>query len=95
MQFLIYATLGCGYSALTMGLWSMSDDKDARVPRDNRESISMASILSASLTVALNILLWTHLYFTFTSMSSVESGALMDFNPFFESSDPDYNNPER
>jgi len=71
-----------------MGLWSLSEDNDYRIPRDNQESISMASILSASLTVALNILLWTHLYFTFTSMTSVESGALMDFNPFFQSNDP-------
>ena len=83
VQFLIYTTLGCLYSAVTMGIWAWKVDE--YVPRACSESISMASILSASLVIALNVLLWTHLYFTFTSMSSVESAALLDFNPFFES----------
>ena len=45
----------------------------------------MASMLSSVLVLSLGILLATHVYFVFSSSSSVESGGLVMLNPFFES----------
>ena len=45
----------------------------------------MSAVLSGALIIALNVLLWSHIYFTYSSLSSVESSQLLDFNPFFES----------
>ena len=61
----------------------MSDDV-LRMNPEYRASLMMAACLASALIIALVILLVNHLYFTWTSMSSVESGGLMDFNPFFE-----------
>lgn len=48
-----------------------------------REHIVMGSVLALSLAAAITLLLVTHLFFTFASQTSVESGMLIDFNPFF------------
>ena len=45
----------------------------------------MGSVLAGALMIAISILLVTHFYFSFTSHTSIESGMLMDFNPYFES----------
>ena len=47
--------------------------------------LAFASLLATVLMLSVSILLVTHLYFIFTSMTSIESGALMGLNPFFES----------
>ena len=85
-QFLIYTTTGCLYSALTMGLYAMQMDR--RAPRGAKENITMASVLSVALVFAISLLLVSHAYFTWTSQSSIESGSLMSFNPFFERRNP-------
>ena len=59
-------------------------ESSERMSGEDRQSMYMAAALSTALIVALTILLVTHIYFTWTSMSSVESAGLMDFNPFFE-----------
>jgi hypothetical protein len=44
----------------------------------------MSVILSVSLVIGILILLITHLYFIFNAQSTIESGELSDFNPFYE-----------
>lgn len=86
LQFLVYTTVGCLYSFLTMGIFTINNYDSRRF--HNRETLIMASALSGGLTIAIMILLITHLYFVFSSNSSVESGGLMDLNPFFEPMTP-------
>ena len=53
------------------------------------QKLAMASLLSLVLSISISILLFTHLYFVYTSSSSIESGGLITLNPFFESNDTD------
>jgi len=54
-----------------------------RITWNDKQSLTMASILSVALSIAIALLLFTHLYFTFSAQSSIESGRLSEFNPFF------------
>jgi len=47
----------------------------------------MSSMLAATMSLAVLILLISHIYFVFTSSCSVEAGFLAFFNPFYESYD--------
>ena len=47
--------------------------------------MTMASILSVALSIAIAFLLLTHLFFAFTASSTIESGKLQLYNPFFQS----------
>jgi hypothetical protein len=94
LQFLVYTAVGCLYSSLTMGLCSITIfDKDVATRKllwNDKNNLVMASVLSVSLCVAIGILLLTHLYMVYSNQSSVESGSLMPFNPFFDSHDGSY-----
>lgn len=59
--------------------------KYPRINFNAKNSMMMGSVLALALTIAITILLVTHFYFSFTSHTSIESGMLMDFNPYFES----------
>ena len=75
MQFLTYTTFGCMFSALTMGFYTMNLPDSMMNSEGQR--LSLASLLSAVLIIAIGILWFTHFYFIWTSMSSIESGGLM------------------
>jgi hypothetical protein len=91
LQFLVYTTFGCAYSALTMGICSISIFEQERAIRNmtwtDKNNMVLASVLSVSLSIAIGILLLTHLYMIWTNQGSVESGILMSYNPFFDSHD--------
>lgn len=69
-----------------MGMHAMHMGRSA--PSGARENITMGSVLAAALVLAIGLLLATHSYFTWTSQSSIESGSLISFNPFFERQKP-------
>ena len=87
IQFLTYVVVGCGYVALTMGIFTMN----CGIMRSSKHVVSVkqygtlitGSALAASLTFAVLILGVSHFFFAGTSMSSIETGYLMKFNPFF------------
>jgi len=85
LQFLVYVTFGCGFSAATMGVYTLSPPNNVKaLINGGVGSMAFASLLAAVLLLSVSILLVTHFYFIFTSMTSIESGALMGLNPFFE-----------
>ena len=86
VQFLVSATTGCFYAALSMGLPAyeiMNGKIVTNMSNAEIQHLVMASVLAASLTIAISILMFTHIYFVFSSMCSVEAGSLTGFNPFF------------
>jgi len=83
LQFLAYTTSGCLFASLTMGIWMVNVD-ESTVPYESKDSILMSVILSASLVIGIGILLITHLYFVLSAQSTIESGELSDFNPFYD-----------
>ena len=93
VQFLFYTTFGCAYVSLTMGIFTSNNfsyvgnghrkSPYGRVNWSDKQSLTMASILSIALCIAISLLLFTHLFFIFSSQSSIESGRLQDYNPFF------------
>mmetsp|Transcript_18585 Transcript_18585/g.28542 ORF Transcript_18585/g.28542 Transcript_18585/m.28542 type:complete len:206 (+) Transcript_18585:637-1254(+) len=94
LQFLISTFVGAAYTGLTMGLYSVGVyDKNTsgydkhtykQLSYADKNHLVMGSVLSVSLMVAIAILMFSHLYFIFTSTCSVEAPALVTYNPFFE-----------
>ncbi len=66
LQFLVYTSVGCLYSSLTMGISSMTIFEKERATRHlawgDKNNLVMASVLSVALAIAIFILLLTHLY---------------------------------
>ena len=85
LQFLIYTCVGCAFAGLTMGyfLFCVFRPKDPKFRHISPDNMLMASVLSCALSVTISILLVMHVYFVFTSSSSIESSTLYKYNPFF------------
>lgn len=81
----MYTTFGCAYACLSMGIYYWQNSSNYEHPKFGRVyDIGLPSVLSVTLSISISILMGTHVFFLFTNQSSVESGALMMFNPFFE-----------
>lgn len=91
LQFLIYTTTGCLFSTLTMGTFclrtllsgSLGDFRVTKI-----QQLFIGSTLSLALTLGISILLFSHIYFVFANLSSVEAGKLDSVNPFFDPMHP-------
>mmetsp|Transcript_16412 Transcript_16412/g.27800 ORF Transcript_16412/g.27800 Transcript_16412/m.27800 type:complete len:155 (-) Transcript_16412:85-549(-) len=89
LQFLISTMMGCSYSTLTMGIFSLKvtngvSHTKKQLTFTDRNQLAMASLLSATMIIAILVLLVTHLYFIFANLCSVEAGGLTQVNPFYE-----------
>jgi len=84
LQFLFYTFIGCGYTSATMGRLAFTEDyqffKNYNV---DQSYIMTGSVLALSLSIAILVLLVSHIYMVFANQCSVEAGALTFFNPFF------------
>jgi hypothetical protein len=69
VQFLVYTFTGCVYTAITMGIYILAiADKEVVMAKGIPvEFLITASVLGSALSIAIVVLMFTHLYFISTN----------------------------